>query len=436
MAMKQLITISSFVFVALLLFSTAEAQVFKKLGKKIEKATERGVERTVEKRVEKESAKKTDEVLDGVFEEKGKGTKIGTPQEKDKNNSKGRTNTETATPTIAQSRDPELDFSGTVIFQDDFASTPNGSLPAKMTSNSGGEVVTFDGQKGFRFYPNSNVLLSTGALPENFALEFDLTLNNVPASLYKTSFNVYLQDMKILKEGDPKNKYGAIGFSLWGDKNEHQIDLFNKKAAYEIKEKIPYNITNNVLDRTSQWILLKQGDRLRLFINGEKIADSPALLEGVKVNHVNLRLTGTKKEEDRLFVISNVKITAIEKDLRAQWEGDGAFSTSEIYFATGSATIQPESTGALQQIANILNEDRSAGIQIVGHTDNTGNAASNQKLSEQRAQSVKNYLNKNFGIDNSRMSTSGKGQTRPFADNSTAEGKAQNRRVEFIKTKD
>lgn len=426
--MKQLIIISQILLSSLLLLSTAEAQVLRKLGKKIEKATERGVERTVEKRVEKEASKKTDKVLDEVFDEKGKSNKSST--QKEKRTGQVTTGANTGR-TIGQSRDPELDFSGTVIFQDDFANIANGGFPARLTSNSGGEVVTIDGQKGFRFYPNSNVLLSTNALPENFALEFELTLDNVPASLYKTSFNVYLQDMKTLKENDPKNRYGAVGFSLWGDKNDHQIDLFNKKAAYDIKEKIPYNINANVLDGTSQWVLLKQGSRLRLFINGEKIADSPSLLEAVKVNHVNLRLTGTKKEENRLFIISNVKITAIEKDLRAQWQSEGAFSTSDIYFASGSAQIQSESAHVLQQIATILNEDKSANVQIVGHTDNTGNATSNQKLSEQRAEAVKNYLNKNFGIDNSRMLTSGKGQTEPIASNGTNEGKAQNRRVEF-----
>ncbi len=426
-----MIIISQVVLSFLLLLSTAEAQMFKKLGKKIEKAAERGVERTVEKRVEKEASKKTDNVLDEVFDEKGKPNRPVTQKEKAPDQAASDTDTGTTTRNIRQSRDPELDFSGTIIFQDDFANTADGGFPAKMTSSTGGEVISFDGQKGFRFYPNSNVLLSTNALPENFALAFELTLDNVPASLYRTSFNVYLQDMKTLKESDPKNKYGAVGFSLWGDKNDHQIDLFNKKAAYDIKEKIPYNISANVLDKTSHWVLLKQGSRLRLFINGEKIADSPNLLEAVEVNHVNLRLTGTKKEESRLFIISNVKITAIEKDLRAQWQNGGVFSTPDIYFASGSAQIQPESAHVLQQIANILNEDREASVQIIGHTDNTGNVTSNQKLSEQRAEAVKDYLNKNFGIDNDRMLTSGRGQTQPITDNSTAEGKAQNRRVEF-----
>jgi outer membrane protein OmpA-like peptidoglycan-associated protein len=121
------------------------------------------------------------------------------------------------------------------------------------------------------------------------------------------------------------------------------------------------------------------------------------------------------------------------KDARTELLKTGKFSTTGIYFASGSAQIKPESHGVIKEIADALNEDAAMKIEIIGHTDNTGNAPSNQSLSEKRAAAVQSYLNNNFQISNDRISTSGKGQSEPVADNSTPEGKAQNRRVEFVK---
>jgi OOP family OmpA-OmpF porin len=70
-------------------------------------------------------------------------------------------------------------------------------------------------------------------------------------------------------------------------------------------------------------------------------------------------------------------------------------------------------------------------VQIVGHTDNTGAADYNQKLSEQRAATVKDFLVKN-GVDPSKITILGKGQSSPIADNATTEGRAKNRRVDVM----
>jgi outer membrane protein OmpA-like peptidoglycan-associated protein len=73
-------------------------------------------------------------------------------------------------------------------------------------------------------------------------------------------------------------------------------------------------------------------------------------------------------------------------------------------------------------------------VKIVGHTESDGSDADNLSLSKRRAESVKNSLVKDFGIDASRFAIDGKGESQPVDKNTTAEGKANNRRVEFIKT--
>lgn len=103
---------------------------------------------------------------------------------------------------------------------------------------------------------------------------------------------------------------------------------------------------------------------------------------------------------------------------------------SGILFATNSSTLNTASQNALSNFASSLNTHPDTDIQIYGHTDNTGNDAINNPLSEKRAQSVYNFL-QTKGVSGTRMVSQGFGSTQPVADNSTAAGRSQNRRVEI-----
>lgn len=101
-----------------------------------------------------------------------------------------------------------------------------------------------------------------------------------------------------------------------------------------------------------------------------------------------------------------------------------------IEFETGSAKIKKVSNKILDDVVAIMKENPSYKLSINGHTDNVGKADKNQKLSEDRAASVKAYL-ENKGVEASRLTSAGFGQSQPVADNKTAKGRAKNRRVEF-----
>lgn len=101
-----------------------------------------------------------------------------------------------------------------------------------------------------------------------------------------------------------------------------------------------------------------------------------------------------------------------------------------ITFATNSAIVDPAFRANLQKVAQVLNEYPSSLIGVYGHTDNTGTAALNERLSVERAQSVAGTLEQ-FGVNSARITTRGFGYTQPVASNDTAEGRAQNRRVEI-----
>ncbi|CAG5078243.1 OmpA family protein [Parvicella tangerina] len=103
---------------------------------------------------------------------------------------------------------------------------------------------------------------------------------------------------------------------------------------------------------------------------------------------------------------------------------------NNIFFETGKSELKDESYNELNRVVELLNQNPAMTIELSGHTDNVGNAASNKKLSQDRAASCKTYLVEQ-GIDESRLKAVGYGEDKPVASNDTAEGQAQNRRVEF-----
>jgi outer membrane protein OmpA-like peptidoglycan-associated protein len=101
-----------------------------------------------------------------------------------------------------------------------------------------------------------------------------------------------------------------------------------------------------------------------------------------------------------------------------------------VKFETGKSVIKKESYGILDDVVKVMQENPTYNLEIHGHTDDQGDDAKNQKLSDDRAAAVKKYLT-DKGVADGRTKSYGHGETQPVADNKTAAGRAQNRRVEF-----
>ncbi|MCR5827408.1 MAG: OmpA family protein [Bacteroidales bacterium] len=110
----------------------------------------------------------------------------------------------------------------------------------------------------------------------------------------------------------------------------------------------------------------------------------------------------------------------------------GKFVTNNILFETGKADLKPESMAEIQKVAEYMKANPTARFEVQGHTDNQGSDAVNDPLSQQRAEAVVKAL-ESQGVDPFNLRPVGKGSHEPVADNSTDEGRAKNRRVEFIK---
>jgi len=120
-----------------------------------------------------------------------------------------------------------------------------------------------------------------------------------------------------------------------------------------------------------------------------------------------------------------------EEDVRAQL-ATGRIVTHGILFDSGSAVIRSVSNKVLRTVLVLFKEDPSLRMRIEGYTDDRGNAQANTKLSEQRALAVKRWLS-GHGVSPKRLEAKGLGASNPIASNDTPEGRAQNRRVEFVK---
>ncbi|BCB60477.1 MULTISPECIES: OmpA family protein [Halomonadaceae] len=106
---------------------------------------------------------------------------------------------------------------------------------------------------------------------------------------------------------------------------------------------------------------------------------------------------------------------------------------SSVTFGFDSAELTSDARSALNEVANVLTQYTDTRVNIAGHTDSTGDASYNQRLSERRAQSVGSYLSQN-GVSSMRLNTMGYGANQPVASNATEQGRAQNRRVEITLT--
>lgn len=126
-------------------------------------------------------------------------------------------------------------------------------------------------------------------------------------------------------------------------------------------------------------------------------------------------------------------VTVTADEMGKALDAAGHIALYGIQFDTNKSTLRPESVDTIAQIAKLLKAQPALKLDVVGHTDNVGDAAANLKLSQRRADAVVTALVEDHGIDEARLSARGEGLGKPLADNATEEGRAKNRRVELVK---
>lgn len=320
-----------------------------------------------------------------------------------------------------------------LLFYDDFSQEFVGDFPSKWNTNGSGEVVTFgdDPTKwleltgGYR----TVVVPDVTELPEEYTIEFDVVTNGISRKTSSAArFRVSLETDNGLSETRYLTQlvmsypqYTATDVRIYSRVPDQ--DDINNVLQQDLREaqKSVHHISIAVNKRRVRW-----------WVNQTKIIDVPrALPETAIMNGIKINMHGFNDGE-RMF-ITNFKVAKGGVDLRRKLMSEGSISTNGILFDSGSSTIKAQSYGIIKQISQVLQQDKNIKLLIVGHTDSDGGDDTNMQLSKDRAAAVKQALIDVYGVDGNRLSTDGKGESDPVADNATAEGKAKNRRVVFVK---
>jgi OmpA-OmpF porin, OOP family len=446
--MRKMVTICllSVSLAALAQEEPAKPNLGKKVVEKAKSTGENRTEQTTDKVVNKAGDKvdkAIDDLLDGKLfkKKKKKPTEEEAAAAKKKNSETAESTdtpaevaekpTTTPAPTAASGK---FDFvpGDKQLFFDNFDRLAVGDFPAEINTNASGEIVTLNNKPGkwLRMSKNGAFVPDyTQKLPDNCTIEFEVGIN-----------------------GDPSNNYSGFGLNFSTLADELIKDMFFSKgtsilylhpgaseASIAILPTNGTEINNSVA--MPQWSvkngttfvklsLWRQKGRLRLYLNEEKLLDVPRFFsENTTYSFAFFRSFFNECD----VYLTNFRYAVAGADTRNKLLTEGKFTTNEILFDTNSDKIKPESNNIISEIGKLLTENAGVNIKIIGHTDNDGDAAANMVLSKKRAEAVKMRLAYGFGIEETRIQTDGKGASMPLNANKTAEEKAINRRVEFIK---
>ncbi|MEA5401353.1 OmpA family protein [Arcicella sp. DC2W] len=451
--MKTLLLLSGFLFISMSSLSgqvidpkqTAKRSAENRTNSKIDEGINKGFDKIEEgignifKKKEKKKTGKKEESTDN--QENNQNGKTTSSEKKSDNTTESNSSSKSIMKIYSK-----FDFvSGEkVLAFDDFSTTNVGDFPLGWNTNSTAEIVTVEGN------PNKWLLMSKDGffqpeyvkdMPENFTLEFDLQTRYNSNNLL--NYSLYLSSVEGNVKKDLANKYITNGvYFNWrpGIKSGGYIVYENneeigKNEELNIEQFEATEIAEPVSTKISIW---RQKSRLRIYVNQTKVLDIPQAFDAkLKYNvfkfgasYVNYV---TERDHDDEFMVSNVRYAVGAPDTRNKLITEGKLVTRGILFDINSDKIKPESYGILKEIGTVLKENPAVKVKIIGHTDSDGEDTQNLDLSKRRAASVKNALNIEFGIESNRLETDGKGETQPSDPNTTPQGKANNRRVEFIK---
>jgi len=317
-----------------------------------------------------------------------------------------------------------------VLYFEDFSQDAIGDFPALWTTNGGGEVKTVNIAPGNWFHLNKEdaVYCYTKqiAMPENFITEFDIIPDGDFANGYTLTFYEDPENAELTDDLYPGQRGLHISFEegRWYTKGyNNSIDAGGWIEGESTTKPV-------VMGQVNHLIIWVQNRRLRIYHQGAKAFDMPTNIHaGTKFNR--FRFSGWSTHSSPY--VTNIKITTAAPDTRSKLITEGKLVSYGIYFDVNKDVVKPESFGTLNDIAKTLKENPTVKIKIIGYTDSDGDDAKNLDLSKRRAASVKNVLSGEFGIDGSLIQTDGKGESDPISPNTNTEGKAKNRRVEFVK---
>ncbi len=415
--MKNYLIPLVFAFFVFAIPQKTEAQFLKKLQKSVENKIEQEADRRAQKRTDKaidDAFDKAENAIDGKSSEKSdKSNSTSSKDKKNDSNSNKDINDSTNQPNVVWSK---FDFvpGDTVIFEDGPSTDEeNGEFPSRWDLDEGNaEIAEVDGVNVIVF-PHGGVIVPylknprADYLPDVFTIEFDAYF-------------------------DAKNHH-RFWISLYDEKNQSRIGSDARITFYpnsvsfgNSKGEYPKELPSSGWRHFS--VAFTKG-KLKVYLNDTRLINLP---------HVSINPTGITFENDGYAAdktfqyMKNFRIAKGGVKYYDRVLSEGKIIVNGIKFDVNKATLKPESMGPINKIYQLMVKKPELNFSVEGHTDADGGDDTNMKLSKARGKSVMDKLI-SMGISDNRLKSNGFGESKPLDNNSTPEGKANNRRVEFVK---
>ncbi len=428
---KKVLSITMCLLMAV--FTDMAAQgIFSRIGKRVQNRIENRVNQTIDNAVDgavDDAANAATDVVTGDGDEPVVADPEGTAEE----------------PVTAEAGAVKNDFKrGSVImFQDDLAGEQVGEFPSKWDLVRGNaEVATINGVKCIALVDGDGwitPLVKGGIknyLGDEFTVEYDMLFDDRPKDGAPSI------ELDIMNENERHDhELFTITYYMGYDKQTIDCD-YVRPDAEGFTDRQGHSTARDVCvindARWHHFALSFNKRAIKFYVDGKRVINVPNAKAGAGwltlwSGHMDQRPTYVKniviaKGAVDLYERNATDMSAVERAIAET----GKFVTNNILFETGKAELKPESMAEIQKIADYMKKNPSVRFEVQGHTDNQGSDAVNDPLSQARAEAVVKAL-VGLGCDEFNLRAVGKGSHEPVAPNTTDEGRAKNRRVEFIK---
>ena len=406
--------------------STAEAQFGRRLKDAVKKTAE---DKAIEKATEEEGKAIDSALSGGAPEDTARATAAptgpgDTAAAKPATDSAPGTSTVSAPGTTAASPADKKAWANydfvpgqRTLFFTDFTEDEVGNFPQRLEFKTGGmEIVEFEGgQRALKASSQSDFLIPLPeVLPEKYTIELDV--------ISRKGQGVGASTFEILGGRERDRESSQVS---WGN-GYFNVEGGPVKVAFETHD------TDRYLGKPASFRMLGDGKYLKAYVDEKRVANIPnAQFKRDKVLFV--RLEARDDDQDAVY-LTRIRVAESQKTIYDALSSTGRWATQGILFDTGKSEVKPESTPTLKQIAAALKEHPELKVEIQGHTDNVGKPDANLKLSQARADAVMATLTKEYGVGAGQLTAKGYGDSKPSGDNKTPEGRANNRRVELVKS--
>jgi OmpA-OmpF porin, OOP family len=304
----------------------------------------------------------------------------------------------------------------TILFADDFTTTQDGEFPDQWELVKGQAVVNKQAGRSAMLLTEGNYVTvnprvkNKSYLGPQYTIEYDTIM---PAD----------------------GNYGLMVFLKADDDQEGNVHVNDSEATYssgsdyDLSAALPGSIQGDKFRGNWHHVAIAvKNNQLKVYVDQFRVLSVPDMH-----NKFSSIAAGGIGDPDHPLVYTNFRVASGgNMNLVGQKFTEAKIVTHGINFDVDKATLRPESMGTLNQIKRVLTDNPGIKFEIDGHTDNSGTSPHNIVLSQHRADAVKDQL-VTMGIDASRLTTKGLGDTKPMTTNDTPEGKANNRRVEFVR---